>query len=581
MNILALINSATMGHPKRVQPLIVWTVLEYFLRGAPHGILLLVIWELFKPLQYPGTELHLGRIVAACVALLVALVLLYLVSRRAYFAAYSDSYSICADGRLAIIEHLRRLPMGFYNTRDPGDIGSYIVSDYANVEFVLSHLLPQLCGALAAPAVLLLSLAVINWKLALAAALVIPLALPLTWISVKIITYVGKKHQKAKLDAAARMIEYIQGIRLIKAFNLGGTKFQRLEKAFDRFKSLSIRLEAGAGPTMILASFVLHGGLTLIVLYGFSLMVANEISLPVYVMFLVLGARIYEPMLFALLFFGELNYFKLSIDRIDQLRTTPPLPEGELVAPSVEHDIEFQGVSFSYHDNRVLNGLNLHIPARSLTALVGPSGSGKTTLTRLIARFWDVEEGKIRIGGTDIRDLRTDDLLAHISMVFQDVYLFNDTVYNNIRIGRPEADREAIEVAARAARCHTFIEQLPDKYDTMVGEGGSTLSGGEKQRISIARALLKNAPIVLLDEATASLDPENELHVQGAISDLVRNKTVVVIAHRLNTIAKADKIVVIDGGRVVEEGRHEDLLAGGGLYAALWEEQQRVKGWKF
>jgi len=578
---IAFINSATMGQPQRVRPLIGWTVLEYFLRGAPYGILLIVVWELFKPLQQPDTLLNVPRIAWACSALLAALVILYLVSRKAYFAAYKDSYEIGADGRLALVEHLRRLSLGYFNARDPGDIGAYIVTDYANVEMMLSHHLPQLCGALAAPTALLIGLMFINWKLALAATLVIPLSLPLAWISILIITRLGKKHQKSRVDAASRMIEYIQGIRLIKAFNLGGARFERLEKTFHHLKSISIRLEAGAGPTVILASFVLHGGLVLIMLYGFHLLLAGEITIPVYVMFLVLGPRLYEPVLAALVFFAELNYYKLGADRIELLRRTPPLPEGEAGGSLEGASIEFRHVGFRYHDAKVLSNLNLTISAGSLTALVGPSGSGKTTLTRLIARFWDVEEGEILIGGNNIKHYRTDALLSNISVVFQDVHLFNDTIWNNIRIGRADASREEIVAAARAARCHDFIEQLPNGYETMVGEGGSTLSGGEKQRISIARALLKDAPIVLLDEATASLDPENELFIQQAINDLVKDKTVVVIAHRLHTISQADKIVVIDRGTVVDEGRHDELLARNGLYKTLWDEQQRIKGWKF
>lgn len=581
MDFRALINSATMGQPKRVRPLIWWTVLEYLFRGAPYGILLLVVWELFKPLQFPGTELNTFRIVCYCIGLLVSSVLLHGISRKAYFAAYRDSYVICAEGRISIAEHLRRLPMGFFNTRDPGDIGAYIVSDYGNIETLLSHLLPQVCGALAAPLVLLAALAVIDWKLTLAAALVIPLAWPLAWLSGRIITRAGKKHQKSKVESASCMIEYIQGIRLIKAFNLGGTKFDRLEKAFRTLKSDSIRLEAGAGPTMVLASCVLNSGFTLIILLGFAQLLAGDVPLPVYVLFLILGTRIYEPLLHALMFMGELNYMKLGVERVEDLRKTPPLSEGDKDEKIGDFTIEFRDVTFAYHNTQVLKEVSLSIPARSLTALVGPSGSGKTTLTRLIARFWDVDEGEILMGGRNIKAYTADHLLSNISMVFQDVYLFHDTIYNNIRIGRPEATREEVIAASRAARCHDFIDVLPTGYETMVGEGGSTLSGGEKQRISIARAMLKDAPVILLDEATAALDPENEIFIQQAIDDLVKEKTVVVIAHRLNTITRADKIVVIDKGRIADEGTHGELLSRGGLYKALWEEQQRVKGWKF
>lgn len=239
-------------------------------------------------------------------------------------------------------------------------------------------------------------------------------------------------------------------------------------------------------------------------------------------------------------------------------------------------------MDFSYdEDIPVLRDVSLVIPEKRLTALVGPSGSGKTTLTRLIARFWDVNKGEILLGGRNVRDYTLHTLMQQISIVFQDVYLFNDTIYNNIRVGRETATQEEIEAAARKAQCHEFITAMPDGYDTLVGEGGSTLSGGEKQRISIARAILKDAPIVLLDEATASLDPENEVHIQDAINDLVKEKTVVIIAHRLGTLVNADNIVVINQGRVVQQGKHQTLLEEGGLYRNLWQEQQRVKRWKF
>lgn len=580
INYTSLMNAATMGRPERLRPLIGWTVLEYMFRGAPYGITLLVVWEIFWPLQHPGASLDLRRIALWCCALLVSLVLLFLISRKAYFAAYKSSYEICADGRLEIAEHLRRLPMGFYASRDPGDIGAYIVSDYANIEQMLSHQLPHMVGALAAPTVLLACLGFMSWKLALAAALVIPLAWPAVWLSLRLVNYLGKRHQAYKVDSVSRMIEYIQGIRLIKAFNLGGTRFDRLEKAFRRLKAQSIKLEAGSGPTILLASFILNGGFTLIILLGFTL-VSDEVSLAVYIMFLVLGPRIYEPLVHGLIFMAELNYFKLGVDRVDALRRTAPLPEGDGREEFAGHDIALRNVSFSYHETEVLKGIDLDIPERSLTALVGPSGSGKTTLTRLIARFWDVDSGEIRIGGKDIRVYATSQLLDAISIVFQDVYLFNDTVRNNIRLGRPAATGAEIVAAAKAARCHDFIEALPDGYETVVGEGGGTLSGGEKQRISIARAILKDAPIVLLDEATAALDPENEIHIQEAIDELVKGRTVVVIAHRLRTISRADRIVVIEKGEIVERGRHEALLAANGLYKRLWDEQRRSKGWKF
>jgi ATP-binding cassette subfamily B protein len=581
MNITAIMNAATLGRPERLRSMIIWTIIEYAFRGAPYGILLLVVWELFKPLQHPGTPLDVNKLILICILLFISLILLFMISRKSYFEMFYGSYEICADGRLTIGEHLRKLSMGFFNSRDPGDIGAYLLSDYANVEHLLSHLLPQIFGAMAMPLVLLVSLAFMDLRMALAAALVIPLALPMVWVSRKIIAYFGKKHQKTRVQAAARMIEYLQGIRVIKAFNLRGAKFDRLEKTFRNLKSISIKIEAGGGPIMILSGFILHGGLTIIILLGLTLLLSESLSLPVYLMFLILGQRVYEPLMQALMFAGELSYYGLGAQRIEDLRKTPILSGGNSAHEPERFDIEFKNATFRYHNQDVLKNITLTIPERSLTAFVGPSGSGKTTMTRLIARFWDVNGGAVHVGGHDIKTYDPDDLLASISMVFQDVYLFNDTIINNIRVGKKDAMMEEIIEAAKKARCHEFVRALPDQYETIVGEGGSTLSGGEKQRISIARAILKDAPIVLLDEATASLDPENELYIQQAIDDLVQYKTVVIIAHRLNTVVGADKIVVLEDGAVVEQGTHQVLMEKEGLYRRMWDEQKKVRQWKF
>ncbi|MEM7126005.1 MAG: ABC transporter ATP-binding protein [Chloroflexota bacterium] len=608
MNFLALIRAVTLGDTKRVRPMFLWTLLEYVLRGAPYGILLAVVWQLFIPLENPGTPLNLSVLIWLCVALLVSLILLYIVSRIAFMHVYYEASDLCAEGRLNIGDHLRKLSMGFFNARDPGAIGAYLLSDYAGIEFILTHLLPQFVGAVAMPTVLLIALAFQSWQLALAAALVIPVALPFTYFTRLFMRYFGPRQQQARIAASSRMLEYVQGMRLIKAYNLNDVKFERLEKAFRTLKSLSIKLEAGAGPTVLFSAFILHGGLTLIILLGATFLVADTISLPVYIMFLILGVRVYEPVIQALVFLAELNYYQISVNRLENLRHTPQLIGSSPEEQPASYDIEFDNVSFRYlHRNGdenerlsqdhhqgqtdlnsveqadvdVLKNVSLTIPERSLVAFVGPSGSGKTTMTRLIARFWDVTEGSIRLGGRDLRDYDPDTVLAAVSMVFQDVYLFNDTILNNIRVGRKEATMEEVIAVAQKARCHDFIESMPAGYETMVGEGGSTLSGGEKQRISIARAMLKDAPIILLDEATASLDPSNERYIQEAIDGLVQEKTVVVIAHRLNTVIHADKIIVLQDGTVVEQGTHDQLMWAEGLYRSMWDEQQKVRVWKF
>ncbi|MFZ7137788.1 MAG: ABC transporter ATP-binding protein [archaeon] len=581
MKIFSLMRAATLGHPERLRSMILWTLLEYAFRGAPYGVLLMGVWEFFKPLQNPGTSLNIPALIGISVALAVSLVLLFIVSKIAYKKTYNGTYEICAEGRLTISNHIRQLPMGFFNTRDPGTIGAYLLSDYANVEQLLSHLLPQLVGAVAMPSLLLVFLAFQNWQLALLSAAVIPLSLPILVIAIKFIKHFGKKQQKAKREATSRMLEYLHGMKLIKAFNLTGTKFERLEKTFRNFKSVCIKLEAGAGPIALFASFVLRSGLAVIILFGLTFLFAGTVSLPVYVMFLIIGSRVYEPFLQALIFVGEINYFQLSVDRIEDLRKTPVLKGTNPELKPENYNVQFDNVTFRYHDTNVLNNVTVTIPEASFVALVGPSGSGKTTMTRLIARFWDVSKGTVLLGDHDIRKYDPDVVLASVSMVFQDVYLFNDSIINNIRVGKTDATIDDVINSAKKARCHEFIQKLPKGYDTIIGEGGSTLSGGEKQRISIARAILKDAPIILLDEATASLDPENELHIQEAINDLVKHKTVIVIAHRLNTVVHADNIIVLENGSVVEQGTHQTLLNNKNLYYRMWNEQRKIHGWKF
>lgn len=578
-NLSKILNSATMGQPRRLRPLIWWTVAEYFFRGAPYGAMLLVVWEIFKPLQHPGTSINLMNIAWAWAVLLISLICLWFIGKKAYLVAYRDGYEICCDGRLVVIDHLRRLPMGFFNSRDPGDIGAYIVSDYNNVEMLTTHLIGQFFGGLAMPIVALVSLSFCNWQLAMAAASVIPLAYPMMLLTNRFVAILGKKHQKIKRNASSRMIEYIQGIRLIRAFNLNGNKFERLEHAFRELKRESIYLEAAPAPTITLASTLLNGGLLLIMLLGFSMLLDAQVSIPVYIMFLLAGSAIYAPLINAMTFIALINYMKLSAERIDALCNTPVLPEGT-IEEVTGSEVEFRNVDFSYNEDiPVLRDVSLVIPEKRLTALVGPSGSGKTTLTRLIARFWDVNKGEILLGGRNVRDYTLHTLMQQISIVFQDVYLFNDTIYNNIRVGRETATQEEIEAAARKAQCHEFITAMPDGYDTLVGEGGSTLSGGEMQRLALARAILKDAPVILLDEATAFADPENEGKILEAFSHLIKGKTVLVIAHRLGTITNADHILYLDKGMITEKGTHEELLALHGAYAHMWKTYNRAKEW--
>jgi ATP-binding cassette subfamily B protein len=581
MKLKELMNAATNGNPKQLRPMIFWTIIEFMLRGIPYGIILLAVWELFKPLENPGTALNIGALISICIYLLISLIMLFFVSRISYLKSYKKTYDFSAEGRLEIGNHTRKLSMGFFNSRDPGKIGSYLINDFANVEQITSHFIPSIVGAITLPAVLLVFLAIINWKMALIAFCVIPVAFFASKSTKFLIRGLGSKQIAAAIEAQSRMLEYINGIRDIKAYNLVGTRFNRLKKSFKQLKRAAIRLEAAAGPSLISTAFILNAGITLIIIAGLFLLFEAEITIPIFIMFLIIGARIYEPLTNALIFLAEMRYHELSVERIEELRNTPIISGTNPGTKPNNFNIEFERVSFRYHDVDVLKNVSVKFPERTLNALVGPSGSGKTTITRLIARFWDTSKGMIRVGGNDINTYDPDDLLTLVSMVFQDVYLFDDTIINNIRIGNKEATMEEVIEAAKRAQCHEFVDRLPKKYETRIGEGGSRLSGGEKQRISIARAFLKDSPIVLLDEATASLDPENEYYIQKAIDDLVKDKTVIIIAHRLNTVVNADNIIVLNEGSVVAQGTHEELMQNGALYRNMWDEQQKVRQWKF
>lgn len=366
----------------------------------------------------------------------------------------------------------------------------------------------------------------------------------------------------------------------MKAFNQTDEMYRSLRASCDDLRQKSIATERASAPVGMLARAVLNVGTAVVMGVGVWLMRDGSLAPLVLMVFLLLALNLYNPLMSFMMMLVNITQLNHCTERIDEVMSEKPLPYKKDAERPSGVDIRFENVGFSYGNGEVLHDVSLAIPHNSLTALVGPSGSGKSTVARLIARFWDVDSGSIVMGGVPSAHLSPDVVLRAVSIVFQDVYLFNDTIEANIRMGREDADRKDVIRVSKLAACHDFISALPQGYDTMVGEGGSTLSGGEKQRISIARALLKDAPIVLLDEATASLDPENEMFVQRAIDALIQHKTVVVIAHRLRTVQHADQIVVLDKGRVEQVGTHRELLAQGGLYEKLWEGQQKAGSWR-
>ena len=544
----------------------------------PFGVMMRLLIEIIKPLT--GGEISWMRMWLLFGLGIAAAVLVFLANKNDYKKTYIASYMEAENTRTSIAEHIRKLPMSVFNSKDLSELTTNLMGDVATSEHVLSHVVPQLVANCISLSVTCLLLAVFDWRMALAVFCTVPLAFMIIYLSRRIQSGLGKKHADAKLAASGQVQEYLEGVKVIKACNLDGDKFSALESALRTMKNLAIRLEFGTGIFVTGAQVLVQAGVGITVFVGTNLLTGGRIELMPMLMFILIVTRIYGPIQVELTLLPELLYHRIAVDRMRRLKEIETM-EGDQEREITDFTISFDNVSFHYNDGaeETIRNLTVTIPAGGITALVGPSGSGKSTMSRLIARFWDVNKGRVSIGGVDVKEFDPEHLMSYMSFVFQDVVLFNDTIYNNIRIGNMEASREQVLAAARAACCDEFVDKLPQGYNSLLGENGSTLSGGERQRLSIARALLKDAPIVLLDEATASLDPENEALIQKAISRLISGKTVIVIAHRLRTIVDADKIIVLDNGKMAQQGTHEELMERDGLYKRLFTIQQESLGW--
>lgn len=525
-------------------------------------------------------ELTMQKIVVTVGILLVGLigkiVCKYQISKR----ISGSSYDVFYERRLEAGERLKKAPMGYYSEKNLGEIQMTLTTDMNALESSAMSVVENILGSLIYAAICTLVLLLFNWKIGL-----ITLAgLAIGMILLNVIQNGAEKAMPMRFHAQEEMtertLEFVQGNMVMRLFGTGQDGLNRVKEAFQKKQKADIHLENSAIWPINFYKYVFRLASCGVVLIAALLYAQQEMSFPICVMFLFAAFLVYSQMDGLASNIALLRIVDNSLEQVESVLHIPKIPGNEAVNKIQNYDIELQNISFGYDKRPIIQDVSLKIPERSVTAIVGPSGSGKTTLCNLIARFWDVQKGAILIGGKNVKDIEPDELMKLMSIVFQNVYLFHDTIENNIKFGRPDATHEAVVEAARRACCHDFIEKLPNAYQTVIGEGGSTLSGGEKQRISIARAILKDAPIVILDEATSSVDPENQHILLTAINELTKGKTLIIIAHRLSTIRNADQIVVLDGGRIVQQGTHKTLIQQDGVYRRFVQIRKTTFSWK-
>ncbi len=489
-------------------------------------------------------------------------------------------YFMCAEKRIHIGDRIKYMPMGYFSDHNLGNLTSVVTTTMGDIENNASTVLTNILGGYIHAAVITIVMFVIDWRIGLTIFCGILLFSGCISSLQKKSEKVSPERQVAQASLVSNVMEYVQGMLIVKSFNLGRNANSKIKQAILESKNKNLKLEHLFIPYTVLQQIILYGTSVVIITESLIFHLDGSMSLSISLLMTVASFMIFEHLQSAGNTSSLLRLLDVSIDRVAEINRTPVMDEnGKAQTPS-NYEIAFEKVSFSYGDHKILDQVSLLIPQKTTTAIVGPSGAGKSTLCNLIARFWDVDEGKITIGGIDVRDYTLDSLLANISEVFQKVYLFADTIENNIKFGKPKASLEEIKRAAQKACCHDFIMRLPDGYDTVIGESGATLSGGEKQRISIARAILKDAPIIILDEATSSVDPENENMLMDAIAELTKNKTVIMIAHRLKTIRNADWIFVLADGHIVQQGTHEALINKIGIYDQFISARKKAIGWK-
>lgn len=554
------------------------------------SIIINFLGAIFNALQFGGIyyavlaiinhDVTIQTIAVAILFLTLSIIGVVVSKRNAMLKQTHAGYFMAAHKRISLGEKIKRVPMGFFTDVSLGNLTAIATTNLDNIEIWVPTLFVLVIGGLLNSIVFILSLFFFSYKVGLVAVIGSILFLSIIALMQRKSSAAADEIHTIQSSLTKEVLTTLQGMQVIKSYNLSGKNNTQLDETINQASKASLSLEKKIVPYALIAKLIIAITIVSMLILSVSSYFSGDSMLAHTIMIFIASFVIFDGLLTSGSALTMLRSVENTIDSYDYVHSIEDMPEGDIDTPIKTHNITFKNVSFSYDKRNILNNISAKIDEHSMTAIVGPSGSGKTTFCNLISRAWDVNSGEILIGGINIKDYTKETLMDTISMVFQDVYLFEDTIENNIKFGKPNANREEIITAAKQAHCHEFIMTLPDQYQTQIGEGGASLSGGERQRISIARAMLKDAPIIIFDEATANIDPENEDKLKEAIESLISNKTVIMIAHRLKTIRNADQILVLDNGDIVERGTHDELIDNNGLYNTLIQAKQAATLWK-
>ncbi len=557
---------------------IIYTMLLDISFMFPVGLYALLIYMWVEPLT--GGEIVEPNLGMFILLILIVLGIIFAFAWKQYHFVFNTTYVESENRRVNLGENLRKLPLSFFENRDLADLTSTIMNDCTDLEHVFSHAVPQLLGSILSLCLVSIGMFVFDWRLAIALLWVVPVAFVILYVSKGLIYKGGDMVLKDLLNCGDAMQECIESIRDLKSYNYEDEYYGKISGLTSIIEKSRLKSELMSAAGVVTGKVVLNLGIVSVILLGSYLILNSQVSIFTLLIFLIASATVYSPLENGLMFLAEILMMDNKIARTQEIESL--VVEGGLTDYTLNgYDVEFRNVNFNYDDLKdVLTDISFTARQGEVTALVGPSGGGKSTVSKLAARFWDPVSGEVCLGGQNLSKLDSEKLLENFSIVFQDVILFNNTILENIRVGRKDATDEEVIQAAKLAECDEFVAKLPDGYNTVIGENGELLSGGQRQRISIARALLKDANVILLDEATSFLDVENESKIQKALSELIKNKTVIIIAHRMRTIANADKIVVLDDGRIAEQGSPDELIANDGLFKRMVDLQNLSGEWK-